>query len=175
MKKGRGSAVRLRRCRPRGIPGLERRETWAHRAFSFLLQELRMPSQVPRPVPAKNAGTRTGQPLDLRFYLERMGQPPAQSKSKAADRSVRSTGGIGEGIAVCVVSGTVIKWIAPEGLHLSSLQHRMAATAGKQKRIPRAMLTKVHGNGVSIVALIATNKPMAAMDTVKSATAHFFR
>jgi hypothetical protein len=43
----------------------------------FDLRELRMPSQVPRPVPAKNAGTRTGQPLDLRFYLERMGQPPA--------------------------------------------------------------------------------------------------
>ena len=42
----------------------------------FDLHELRMPSQVPRPVPAKNAGTRTGQPLDLRFYLERMGQPP---------------------------------------------------------------------------------------------------
>jgi uncharacterized protein len=32
---------------------------------------------IPRPVPAKNAGTRTGQPLDFRFYLERMGQPPA--------------------------------------------------------------------------------------------------
>ena len=41
----------------------------------FDLRELRMPSQVPRPVPAKNAGTRTGQPLDLRFYLERMGRP----------------------------------------------------------------------------------------------------
>ena len=40
----------------------------------FDLHELRMPSQVPHPVPAKNAGTRTGQPLDLRFYLERMGQ-----------------------------------------------------------------------------------------------------
>jgi len=45
----------------------------------FDLRELRMPSQVPRPVPAKNAGTRTGQPLDLRFYLERMGQPPVRT------------------------------------------------------------------------------------------------
>jgi hypothetical protein len=43
----------------------------------FDLRELRMPSQVPRPVPAKNAGARMGQPLDLRFYSERMGQPPA--------------------------------------------------------------------------------------------------
>ena len=42
----------------------------------FDLHELRMPSQVPRPVPAKNAGTRTGQPLDFGFYSERMGQPP---------------------------------------------------------------------------------------------------
>jgi len=31
----------------------------------FDLHELRMPSQVPRPVPARNAGTRTGQPLDF--------------------------------------------------------------------------------------------------------------
>ena len=51
----------------------------------FDLRELRMPSQVPRPVPAKNAGTRTGQPLDLRFYLERMGQPP-NSRSFASLR-----------------------------------------------------------------------------------------
>jgi hypothetical protein len=36
----------------------------------FDLHELRMPSQVPRLVPAKNAGTRTGQPLELRFYSE---------------------------------------------------------------------------------------------------------
>jgi hypothetical protein len=42
----------------------------------FDLHELKMPSQVPRPVPTKNAGTRTGQPLDLRSYSERMGQPP---------------------------------------------------------------------------------------------------
>jgi len=42
----------------------------------FDLRELRMPSQVPRPVPAKNAGTRTGQPLDLRFYSERIGPAP---------------------------------------------------------------------------------------------------
>src|ERR1017187_2888219 len=49
----------------------------------FDLRELRMPSQVPRPVPAKNAGTRTGQPLDLRFYLERMGQPPTPNRIPA--------------------------------------------------------------------------------------------
>jgi hypothetical protein len=42
-----------------------------------------MAGQVPRPfgklragsVPAKNAGTRTGQPLDLRFYSDKDGQP----------------------------------------------------------------------------------------------------
>src|ERR1035437_8694106 len=42
----------------------------------FDLHELRMPSQVPRPVPAKNAGTRTGRSLVLSFYLEGMAQPP---------------------------------------------------------------------------------------------------
>src|SRR5271169_6391298 len=51
---------------PRGCPLLLR---LLRQGGDSDLHELRMPSQVPRPVPAKNAGARMGQPLDLRFYF----------------------------------------------------------------------------------------------------------
>jgi hypothetical protein len=38
--------------------------------------ELMVPSQVLRPVPAKNAGTRTGQPIELRFIRKGRFEPP---------------------------------------------------------------------------------------------------
>jgi len=36
------------------------------------------PSQEPRPVPAKNAGTRTGQPLDLNILIGKDGPAPVE-------------------------------------------------------------------------------------------------
>ena len=51
------------------------------------------PSQIPRPVAAKNVGTRTGQPLDLRFYSERMGQPATLHDNETKQvEFVRATG-----------------------------------------------------------------------------------
>ena len=48
-----------------------------------------MGSQSPRPVPAKNAGTRTGQPQGFNS-LEGMGQPPRMTaRSSAMDDTVR--------------------------------------------------------------------------------------
>ena len=55
-----------------GAPPLSR---LLRQSGDFDLHELRMPKPSSPPCPCKERRTRTGQPPDLRFYSERMGQP----------------------------------------------------------------------------------------------------